>query len=196
MKDWSKHALLVVDIQNDFINAIPEPAIFRKNVEELLRLSREQGIHIIHVHACFEPDKSDWMPFALLRGSIPCVRGTQGSNTPQWAAATGSETVIQKRTFDAFLNTGLQDYLDQSGIRHVFLCGLVTSICVNITALSAMQRGFVTTMILDCMSDDPADHDFTLKCYGDFAYNVIERKSIIDSYDRIEEQIQTISTSP
>lgn len=48
---------------------------------------------------------------------------------------------FEEDRFDAFLKTELERPLTGSGVRPVFVCGLVTTGCINLTALSATQRG-------------------------------------------------------
>ena len=190
--DWSKHALLVIDVQNDFLNDIPDIDTFQTSIQRLLRFCRARKILVVHIRSFFNACGSDWMVFAKIRGSSPCVRGTAGSMSPEWAQPLITEVVLEKRRFDAFLDTDLYRVLERHGIRHIFVCGLVTSICVNITALSAMQRGFVTTVLSDCVSDDADEHERTLRYYGEFAYGVIHSGSIEHEYERIESDIRTV----
>lgn len=160
-------AIIAIDIQIDFLNHIPEQKSFTERVSLLFEYARSNQLPIIHVTSSFEPDGTDWMMFAKQRGSSPCIRGTDGVRTPDFASAAAGEMCFTKNCFDAFLGTQLQEYLVDHEIQRIYICGLVTSICVNITALSAMQRGFDTYVISDCVADDdPEVHDKTLKYYG------------------------------
>ncbi|MFP4362997.1 MAG: cysteine hydrolase family protein [Spirochaetia bacterium] len=194
MRDWKHHCLLVIDIQTDFVDDIPEKKQFRQNIENLLSLAREAGIEIMHLRSEFLPDKSDWMPFAGLRNFSPCVINTEGGSVPHWAQAAGTEEIIIKKTFDGFIHTKLEEMLKRKDVSHVLIAGLVTSICVNLTALSAMQRGFLTTVITDSIADNnPANGDYILHTlYGAFAYNTVVSNKIIDSYEKWISQMNTI----
>lgn len=192
--NWSHHALLAIDLQYDFIESVTDLEPFQTSISGLFEFFRNRMIPIVHVRSFFQPDGSDWMIFGKIRGWTPCVRGTHGADSPVWAAPTAGETVFEKRGFDAFLGTPLQDHLRKRGVKHCFVCGLVTSICVTFSAVSAMQRGFVTTVLSDCVWDDPEEHAFALKHYGGFAYNVTARSSIEEEYSRIEESVTTATT--
>ena len=49
---------------------------------------RGEGIDVIHLQARFQPDGSDWMVNARLRGRTPCIEGTAGAQTLGFAAFT------------------------------------------------------------------------------------------------------------
>jgi nicotinamidase-related amidase len=191
-RDWSQHALLVIDIQNDFFKHVSDPEEFELSIVLLLRDFRKKGIDIIHVRSLFNDDGSDWMLFARIAGNTPCVEGSDGVGVPSWAREQEVEPVFVKKHFDAFLTPGLSDYLRENGYRHLFFCGLDTSICVNLSALTSMQRGFATTVLSDCCRDDPELHHHTLGHYGSFAYNVMKHGDIDEQINTISRQIRIV----
>lgn len=166
-RDWSQFALLLIDVQKDFwseqvAQSFPD---FPTNIARLLTLCRAEGIEIVHIHAGFEPDMSDWMLTYKLRGHIPCVLGTSGVETLPFALDSPGETVIDKQTFDGFHQPELLRYLRQSGKRFVLTAGLITSVCVLFTTVSAAQNGFLTAIVQDCCADHPEQHERTLDTY-------------------------------
>lgn len=165
--DWGQFALLLVDLQRDFwpdrlARRFPS---FPDHIVHLLALCRRQGIEVIHLRASFQPDRSDWMARYKLRGQIPCVRGTPGVDTLPFALESAGELVVVKQTFDGFLNPRLTNYLEQRGKRFVLVAGLITSVCVLLTATSAAQRGFLAAVVEDCCADEPAAHEQALDRY-------------------------------
>lgn len=193
MTDWRHHGLLVVDVQNDFLKDVPDPHSFRQSLEWLLAYCRNSGMAVYHLRVCREPDRSNWMPFEILRGRAPCLRETTGAETPEWAAALPDEPVIQKDTFDGFLRTDLDGRLHSSGIRHLFVAGLVTSVCILTTAMAAMQRGYLVTVVRDCVADEEPDHSDTLRRYGEFVFDVVSSREISDLHGILETRIGAIS---
>ena len=166
-KNWQDFALLLIDVQNDFWSGelsqqFPE---FPDNIAELLQFCRSQGIEVIHLHAVFQPDQSDWMARYRLRGRIPCVLGTAGVRVPDFARPLAGERVFIKHSFDGFLQPELNAYLQQAGKRFILTAGLVTSTCVLFTTVAAAQLGFLTAVIEDCCADYPAWHIQTLDTY-------------------------------
>jgi len=166
-RDWSQFALLLIDVQKDFwseqvAQGFPD---FPTNVARLLALCRAEGIEVVHVRAVFKPDMSDWMPVYKLRGRTPCVQGTPGVEVLPFAIDEPGEAVIIKHTFDGFRNPELLQVLRQKGKRFVLTAGLVTSVCVLFTTVSAAQSGFLTAVVEDCCAGYPEQHERTLDTY-------------------------------
>jgi nicotinamidase-related amidase len=64
---------------------------------------------------------------------------------------------ITKRTWGAFTNTGLDEYLRTRGVTQIVLCGVSTSIGVESTARFAHELGYNVTLATDAMTDTNAD---------------------------------------
>jgi nicotinamidase-related amidase len=157
----------MVDLQGDFwsqelAELYPH---FPTNVAGLLEFARAEGLEIVHLRATFSPDRSDWMPVFKLRGHIPCIRGTPGAEPLPFALGRPEEKVLHKHSFDAFQNPVLLAYLKKRRTGFVLVAGLVTTVCVFLTAASAMQSGFLTAVVEDCCADHPEMHEQVLKMY-------------------------------
>jgi nicotinamidase-related amidase len=166
-RDWESFALLLIDVQEDFW-ASPmsqERPAFEQNVGHLLETCRREGIDIVHVRARFQPDRSDWMAKYRFRDSIPCVAGTPGVKVLPCALDEPGEFVIYKQSFDGFLKPALDAYLEKNDKRFVLVAGLVTSVCVLLTAASAAQRGYLVGVVEDCCADQSAAHGHTVARY-------------------------------
>lgn len=164
---WDQFALLLIDVQQDFWperlqSDFPD---FADNVGRLLSLCRDEGLEVVHLRASFQPDMSDWMPRYRLHERIPCVEGTKGIETLPFAAEKPGEVVIDKQTFDGFLNSRLLRYLSGKGKRFLLTAGLITSVCVFLTTASAAQLGFLVAVVEDCCADEPFIHEQTLERY-------------------------------
>ena len=90
------------------------------------------------------------MPKYTLVGSIPCIRGTAGAEVFPCAREETGERVIVKQTFDGFHQPALLHTLWQSGKRFLFTAGLITSVCVFLGTMSAVQVGFLSAVVEDC----------------------------------------------
>lgn len=64
---------------------------------------------------------------------------------------------VTKRTWGAFTNTGLADYLKKQDVTQIVLTGVATSIGVESTARHAYEEGFNVTLAIDAMTDLNAD---------------------------------------
>ena len=64
-----------------------------------------------------------------------------------------SDHLVTKRTWGAFTNTGLEQYLRQSGVTEVVIAGVATSAGVESTARHAHELGFNVALAVDAMTD-------------------------------------------
>jgi nicotinamidase/pyrazinamidase len=169
-------ALLLVDIQNDFL---PGGALAVPNGDKIIRIANKlqsafecivatQDWHPPN-HGSFAKHHPAKKPFdqAELNGlpqtlwPVHCVQNTSGA---MFAAALNQERitkVFQKGTdpgidsYSGFFDnghrksTGLGEWLKKKAVSEVFICGLTTDYCVKSTALDAVQSGFKTTVIED-----------------------------------------------
>jgi nicotinamidase-related amidase len=60
---------------------------------------------------------------------------------------------VTKRTWGAFTNTGLDEYLKALGVTQVVVAGVATSIGVESTAPQAHELGLNVTLAIDAMTD-------------------------------------------
>jgi len=193
MRDWGQFALLLIDVQRDFWSEGLQqnfPA-FPANVARLLALCRGEGLEVVHLRACFKPDMSDWMVRYRLRGHIPCVEGTAGVETLPFALEQPGEVVLVKRTFDGFHSPELLSHLLGKGKRFLLVGGLITSVCVFLTAASAAQLGFLVAVVEDCCADDASAHKHTLERYQ-FIFERTTTAAMRDDHSRWLAELQEL----
>jgi maleamate amidohydrolase len=82
------------------------------------------------------------------------------------------EVVISKQYASSFFGTSLASMLHAQGIDTVVLAGCSTSGCIRATAVDAVQHGFRTIVVRECVGDrHPAPHEANLfdidSKYGD-----------------------------
>jgi len=164
---WDPFALLLIDVQQDFWTEAMNVAFpdYADRVAALLQLCRHEAIDVIHLRAKFAEDQSDWMVKYLFRDGIPCIAGTPGEQVFDYAQDIADEKVIVKQAFDGFLNPELATHLAANNKRYLLVAGLVTSVCVLLTAASAAQRGYLVSVVADCCADNPEAHVQTLEHY-------------------------------
>jgi nicotinamidase-related amidase len=166
-RNWDSFALLLIDVQKDFWadKMSQEFADYERYVRRLLALCRHEGIDVVHLRARFQQDQSDWMVKYKSFDRIPCIEGTPGVEIFPFAMEEPGEFVIYKQSFDGFYKPALQAYLEKNQKRFVLVAGLVTSVCVFLTAATAAQRGYLVAMVEDCCADSPEAHAHVLKGY-------------------------------
>jgi ureidoacrylate peracid hydrolase len=177
--DPARTALLVIDVQNDYIH--PDGYIARIGgdisscvamVPRLLRLvdaARSAGISIVHTRNWHRPatDSPAWLDRLARGGRTQHDRAaraeTWGAEFYQIVPLPGEE-IVSKFRYDAFLGTNLEYLLRARGIRTVICIGTATNICVESTARAALMRDFHLVMVEDCCASPDEDlHRATLK---------------------------------
>lgn len=196
-RNWDAFALLLIDVQKDFWaeNMSQDFAAYERQVTRLLNLCRREGIDIIHLRARFQPDGSDWMVRYKSLGRIPCIEGTQGVEVFPFARDEPGEFVIFKQSFDGFHKPALQAYLDKHRKRYLLVAGLVTSVCVLLTAATAAQRGYLVGIVEECCADSPEAHEQTLQGYP-FVFDRVSVDRITDCHDTWMTDIKALAGEP
>ena len=184
--DWSKTALVIIDMQRDFMerggfgetlgNDVSQLARAVKPIAAVLTAARDNGILVIHTREGHLPDLSDAPPAKVERGKPSLrigdpgpmgrilIRGEAGHDIIPELYPQGGEIVIDKPGKGAFYATELGDVLQKYGIENLLVCGVTTEVCVNTTVREANDRGFRCVVIADCCASYfPEFHDIGLK---------------------------------
>ena len=191
-----KAALLVIDMQNDFINKgsmvyteMAEAIV--PNLKRLTSTCRKAKIPIIytaHVHQDPAVDggmTAQWWP--ELKDKKVLVAGSKGAEIHPDIAPRPNEKVIYKHRYSAFYNTDLEIVLRGLGITDLIISGVMTNICCESTARDAFFRDFRIFFLADGTGSIADDlHLGTLRALAyAFAY-VTTVKEIIKNINRIE----------
>ena len=156
-------ALLVIDVQNDFVaeggffhRIGADVKAIQRAVTPLTRLlasARDAGVLTIFVQAIYDPQfVSAPMRERNARRGIDIPRCLTGS----WGADFFSvrplphEPVIIKHRYSAFTNPELKELLDRRGIRSLILTGVATDTCVESTGRDFYFADYYVTMAGDC----------------------------------------------
>ncbi|MCX5102457.1 MULTISPECIES: isochorismatase family protein [unclassified Streptomyces] len=138
-------ALLVVDVQADAVEgdrAVPEAARLLDRTADLIARARSGGALVVHV-------QNDGQPGA---GDEP---GTAGWELHHHVDASAMEVVVRKTRDDGFHGTPLGGLLTGSGVRALAICGVMSEMCVQATARTALELGYRVVM----PHDAHATHD-------------------------------------
>jgi alpha-ketoglutaric semialdehyde dehydrogenase len=152
-------ALLLVDLQNDFLGAAglePEASVLVRRAARLLCGVRAFGLPVLHAITSVDPAADDRMPHWKAAGTWKCVPGTRGAAVPPELSPSAGEAVVSKTFFSAFGSRDLDAALARSNADTLVLAGVHLHGCVRATALDAYQRGFEVWIAEDAVgSDDP-----------------------------------------
>jgi nicotinamidase-related amidase len=184
--DWSTAALVIIDMQRDFLepggfgetlgNDVSRLATAVKPIASVLRAARDLGILVIHTREGHLPDLSD-APRAKVERGAPSlrigdpgpmgrilIRGEAGHDIIPELYPLPTEIVIDKPGKGAFYATSLGEIFKQHGIESLLVCGVTTEVCVNTTVREANDRGYRCIVLADgCASYFPEFHEMGLK---------------------------------
>lgn len=166
--------LAVIDVQNDFCPggalAVPEGDAVVPVINDLSR----RFAHVVLTqdwhpadHLSFASSHAGRKSLETVRLSYGeqilwpdhCVRGTPGAEFHPDLDAAHCELILRKGfrreidSYSAFFEndratpTGLAGYLQERGLKRLFVVGLATDFCVAYTALDARRLGFEVTVI-------------------------------------------------
>ena len=159
-------ALLVIDMQNDFVNdggyfaeAGQNLKVVRETIPHIKRsldYFRENDMPVIFTQTMhFKYTNSEnWLNRRLGSSSASkiCVPGTWGVEIVKELEPIEGEPIIIKHRYDSFLNTDLDLILRSAGIRNLVIVGTQTNLCVDSTARSACMRDYTTILLEEGVS--------------------------------------------
>ncbi len=146
-------ALLVMDMVNEYIYGekplipIEDREKLIKNIRKAIDLAHEKAVPVIYVNSAFiEGD-----PVLKIIGHRPqAMKGTKGAQTIAELEPTSKDYALEKRGYDGFWKSGLDELLKKLNISDIYLTGQQTDCCVRETGVTAAQIGFNVFVIEDC----------------------------------------------
>jgi len=145
-------ALLLVDLQHDFLNRpglLPALKDIAGPISNVLAFARASGMPVGHIHTRVAATGTDRMPHWQRAGLWECVAGTPGAEAPGEFAALESEAIFHKQFFSGFGNPALDAWLRSARVDELWLAGVYTHSCVRATVMDAYERGYQITVLED-----------------------------------------------
>jgi nicotinamidase/pyrazinamidase len=193
MEMTKRDALLIVDVQNDFL---PGGALAVSSGDQIIPLVNliQSKFNFIVASQDFHP--ADHKSFAANNSDrkvgdiidldgldqflwpVHCVQGTDGADFSKALIQENWNKIFQKGmnpevdSYSGFFDnakrgdTGLSEFLKENQIERVFICGLALDYCVMFTALDALNEGFETFLITDAtrpVNVKPTDGENSLR---------------------------------
>ncbi len=162
--DPAKTALVVVDMQNDFVKeggtlVVPDAEGTLPEIRGLLEFARGSGMKVVFTqdtHTEGDPEWEIWPEHVR--------EGSWGWQIVDELAPREGELVLRKVRYDAFYGTHLDHSLRVWGVDTLIVCGTVANICVHYTAASAALRWYAVVIPRDATSAlDPFDLESSLR---------------------------------
>lgn len=146
-------ALIIIDLQKGIIAhpaAHPIGDVVR-NAADLAGAFRGRGLPVVLVNV------AGTAPGRTTEALSPGPRPTDWADLIPELNQHTHDHLVTKRTWGAFTNTDLGDYLQDTGATQVVIAGVSTSIGVESTARQAYELGFNVTLAVDAMTDRNAE---------------------------------------
>ena len=149
----AKTALILVDLQKGIVSLPLAHAVgdILRNARLLADAFRNGGLPVVLVNVVggapgraeqkrsLEGRPADWADLVPELGQLP------------------TDHMVTKRTWGAFTDTDLADYLKTQGTTQVVIGGISTSIGVESTARQAHELGYNVTLVVDATTDMNTD---------------------------------------
>lgn len=172
----AESALIVVDVQNDFLpggalpvpqgDAVVEPinALIANASTVVLTADWHPADHQSFAanHPGHNPFETVDMPYGTqVLWPVHCTAGSAGAGFVPQLKTDSAALILRKGmcaardSYSAFVEadrtttTGLAGWLRERGIRRMAVCGLAADYCVSWTALDAAAAGFDTVVVTD-----------------------------------------------
>jgi len=173
--DCSKTGLIVVDMQNAFVNRggmldvagidISTAPRTVDAAQRVLEAARALGIMVVFLEVGYPPDRSTaGGPLSpnprkelalLLMEQRPELRGklltwgTWDAETADAVRPAPGETVIRKQRYSGFAGTPLDQVLRSHGLQHLLFIGVATNVCVESTIRDAYFLEYWPVLVED-----------------------------------------------
>ncbi len=156
-------ALLVIDVQNDFIaeggfaDKVGWPLEHNQqavaNLRQLIESARRSKVPVVFVKSLYDDiflslpmrERNDRQQLRLPR----CIRGTWGAEFYRVQPEPG-EVVVIKHRYSAFIDTELNAVLRAMNVQTLILTGVYTEVCVESTARDGYFLDYYVVIVADC----------------------------------------------
>ena len=169
-------ALVIIDVQNDFIPggalAVPEGDKIVELINELQEKfdlviatqdwhPEDHSSFAVNHHEIKEFEKITWNGLEQVLWPVHCLQNSWGAKLHSDLKTSKIEAIFRKGTdpeidsYSAFYDnghlktTGLAGYLKEKGVDELYFCGLAGEICVYFSVMDALEEGFDSTIIED-----------------------------------------------
>lgn len=185
--DIDRSALLIVDMQNDFLHRDgsfshiarehPEANIDMRflvgtipNVKGLADAFRAAGRPVVYLAHVLKTDYSD-AAFPYWRVGIEpasgnrahCVEGTWGAQIIDELKPQEGEHLVVKKGFGGFSNTPLDTVLRNLGVTTCVVSGVTTCVCMSTTVRGGVEYNYRMILVSDAVAEvDQVTHETEL----------------------------------
>ena len=193
----SRHALLLIDVQNDFLDRLSVAGSTMdlvSRIASLLSFCRKQKIPVFHIQTRTNAEGWDRMPHWIKNNYHACIEGTKGALPPDSLSPEDGETIVFKHFFNAFNHTELASALRARRVDTLMMAGLYLHGCIRSTALEAYEQGYTVWVADDAVGS-------TEPLHAELSRNWLEQRaatflSVSDIKQRIDNETRLKKSEP
>ena len=152
-------ALLLVDLIEGFIAQdapfyTPGIEATCQHIRILIDAFRERNLPIVHTTVEYQENCSDGGIFVEKIPTLrQLVKGSRWTKFPPQVAPDSKGIIVSKKYASAFFGTHLAASLTTQRVDSLVIVGVSTSGCVRATTVDALQYGYRTIVVADCVID-------------------------------------------
>ncbi len=153
-----KQALLIIDMQNDFVLegaplSVAQAQTVIPKILEILGKFRDRGQPVFHVLRVHRKDGSDVEIIRqdLFKTHPFAVEGTPGAQVVDDLMPAPGEYIIPKIRMSAFIGTELDLMLRNLAINELVVTGIQTPNCIRTTVFDAIAYNYRVTLVEDAV---------------------------------------------
>jgi ureidoacrylate peracid hydrolase len=205
--DLENVALIIVDMQNDFIHdngfvrkfsegvGVPKSALDLlktpvSHIKDLAEFFRKRGKEVIYIYTAWSPDYSDVaIPLKKMHDKAKengcLVEGSWGARIIDELTPQRTDHIVLKKAYGGFFQTSLDRMLRNLGIKTLVMTGVATNFCVETTTREAVAYGYEIIFVSDGTATfDPEGHKATLKVIAMGFGEVMSTEEVIKLIER------------
>ena len=187
--DPSKSALIIVDMQNDFVH--PDGGFARRarenpqrdwdmqfvmgtipQVRRLLDAFRSAGRPVIHIITTHDPAYADaqwphWRSGLTGGNQTFLIEGSWGAQIAEQLKPLDGEHIVIKKGYGGFSNTPLDTILRRLGVTTCVVAGVTTTVCVSTTLRGGVEHNYHMILVEDAVAETSRElHEAEVKILG------------------------------
>lgn len=179
----SESVVIIVDAQREYTDGrlrLTGIATALTQTQRLLLRARAAGVPVIHIQQISPAGRGLFEPTGPFTAIAP------------EAAPQPGEIVITKSLPNSFAQTTLAEALSKIGRKRLILSGYMTHVCVSATVRSALDHGYLTTIVADAC----ATRDLPDGAGGVIPADIVHRVALAELADRFATIVPTLDAIP
>ncbi len=200
--DFNHSALIIVDMQNDFLHTKGFVPTFSKeigvpddtfdllwkpvpNIKKLADFFHRESRPVVYIYTAWQADYSDVaIPLKKMRGAAQkagaLVEGSWGAQIIDELKPQPGSRLVMKKAYGGFFQTPLDRQLRNLGVKTLFMTGVATNFCVETTGREGVGYGYDVVMVSDATATYTEDgHQASLSVFGSGFGEVMDAEEVI-----------------